>query len=341
MFINRRGFTLAEVLASLLALGVIVLAAQSLIMMANRFLYQSQETLVSMKDSSFMNNYICSKFTNPITVQKNSTRSYFYNSSSNQYEQVSSTNNEPATLSYPLLKYSQGAPGGSSYTTPILSSPNVTHSAVTSFLNSTGFTGQLKAHLNDKFGGSVSRNFKSQYYDIYADSHTLITFMAHVDKPSSLPTAVDMNKLGTITESDGKGMIIATRCIKNSTSQGSHGEYLNQYNYKLGSIVDSSDLPSTEQPVENALYILEGLKHRPFYFPSNTEGKNKIKCCDIDSSSTTFTASNTTDCKSLESYTPITYIIKFASEGGQLGTDASNTIRGYQKSLEAFFISNT
>ena len=49
MFLDRRGFTLGEVLASLIALGIIALTVQSLILFANNFLNQQETVLSSLE----------------------------------------------------------------------------------------------------------------------------------------------------------------------------------------------------------------------------------------------------------------------------------------------------
>lgn len=342
-FLNRRGFTFIEVLASLISLGIVVLAAQSLIMISNRFMVRSDVDFSSMQDVSFMNDYMCLKFTLPVFVQVDRTRSFHYDHINKKYTKISLGDEEinPATLSYPLL-----SKNNKNFETPELDSNHplgpVSHTAVREFLNGdfkdSTKNKRLRAHLDDKIAtgadtsdvGNVARDYKSKYYDVYADTHTLITFM--VDPSDADMSSTEMAKLGRISKSDGHGIIFASRCIKKEEGPGDIGAYLKEHEvHSLGSVIDETDNVSDLKTEETALYILEGLKYRPFYFQDHAENKDKIKCCDVSAAVSTIEKTTTGHCSNMEDWIPVTYVIRFASEGGELGSDANDAIVNLDK----------
>lgn len=354
MILNRRGFTLGEVLASLIALGIITLTVQSLMLVANNFLSQQSSSMSSMQERTFFSKLICHKFRRPVFVNQNPSRSFTYDPDAISYakgREVRPTewgapepNPEqgPATLSVPLLGHSQNPEN--------LSVPD--HPAVKTFFQNisnsnlvatgTGDTGKVfRAHIDDEANsfsdivGGGSRNYHSQFYDIYADDHTLPTFMVKQGEE-------DGSKLGKVSE----GFIYASRCIKNHTDPSTPGSFI-----EIGgdspkySIIDRTDNSSmTEDKVlATALYVLEQ-KWRPFYFPDSSKpAKDQIRCCNIEAftAGTPFDVSenSATTCQNLEKYTPIIYVIKISSDGSALEDliSGNDSLGGYVQNSASEF----
>ena len=292
---GAKGFTMAEVLASLISLGVVVMSAQSVLMASNTFLHQSQDTFESMSSRNHINDYICSYFHEPPFVQQNPKESFYYNSDNETYVQVGSANNSPATLSYPFLDHSDSSFSAVSG-----------HSAVSTFTNSANLT--IDKHIDDEANASQTvesgaRGFQSKFYDIYANSHTVINLSA---KPKDESFNTDSMRLKGLGELENN-VIIASRCIKNAVGPSDLGKFISS---TKRSVIDSTDGASGQQD-QTALYILDGLRHRPFYFPKK-EGYKKIQCCDIDALNNGVL--DNTKCELLEDYTPIAYVIKISSQ---------------------------
>ena len=328
---RERGFTMAEVLASLISLGVVVMSAQSVLMASNTFLHQSQDTFEAMESRNHINDYICSYFHAPPFIQQDPTKSFYYKNG--KYIQVGGDNNKPATLSYPLLSKSDSSENFSS----------TGHSAVSTYVNGSNFS--TKEHLkkdgtqgdkanNVKLLNSTnkSRSYESKFYDIYANSHTIINLSVQPADNSINTAGRQPNSLGSLEDKKGN-IIIASRCIENKVSASAEGQFVEA---GQGSILDSTAVDYVEPA---SLYVLEGLKYRPFHFPDNS-GHEKIKCCDIDPSLLgSDDEIQETNCKTLKDYTPVAYVIKISSEKG--GTSlfdlmAENKIGTGATSEEAF-----
>ncbi len=348
MFSDRRGFTLGEVLASLIALGIIALTVQSLILVANNFLSQQGSSISSLQEQTFVSKLMCHKFRRPIFVEEDASRSFIYAPGEDSYKKRHEANNrtkKPATLSIPLLEDSQNFPGGLKVDTE--------HPAVETFLQGSWITKDttinaghsnniLRAHINDKApnfnsidGAGGSRNYLSLFYDIYADSHTLPTFMVHRTEEDQ-----DLDKkLGTISE----GFIYAARCVKNiggdKVTPNHFIEIEGKYpKYSIIDPSDKSDMTSKEMTA-TALYVLEQ-GWRPFYFPRQAEVKNQVLCCDIGSFNTStpikFNGSvKPSRCETLEKYTPIVYVMKISS-GSNDDYVEDEILEGAGKNVEAY-----
>ena len=370
MILNRRGFSLGEVLASLIALGIIALTVQSLILVAHNFLSQQSSSMSSLEEQTFFSKLVCHKFQRPVFVEQNLKRSFTYNPGAPgtppAYQKRSNAKPDPkqnpATLSVPLLGGSQN-PSGLSVNG---------HPAVQSFLTNLDSSGGLtasfgdtdkifRAHINDEAahfnnvdGASGSHSYYSQFYDIYADNHTLPTFMVKQAEQ-------DTSKLGVVSE----GFIYASRCIKNDVNPSGNGDPASFIEIKGDipkySIIDRTDNSNmnNDEVLATALYVLEQ-KWRPFYFPGQEKTKNKVICCDISQ----FDRPNTitlgppptppasltipTGCANLEKYTPIIYVIKISSDKGKLedlisGTDSNNSndsLEGYIQNNVSRFVNN-
>ena len=331
MFLDRRGFTLGEVLASLIALGIIALTVQSLILFANNFLNQQEGTLSSLEEQVFFSNMLCSKFQRPVFAEYDPSRSFKYDPSDESYQKRSNDRpdpkKDPAVFSVPLLDKSK----------PVSNKIELSvagHGAVNTFLkdeltmatNPNDTSKVLRAHIDDKtssFGNldnvSGNHNYYSQFYDIYTDDHTLPTFMVKQTENSDV-------QLGVISD----GFIYASRCIKNEVADSTAGSFIEiEGKNPKYSIIDTTDQDMSEEEIKaTALYVLEQ-KWRPFYFPSQDHAKNKVLCCDISSynSSTAIKFNGGTappHCKTLEKYTPIIYVISISSRD----SDADKLVQG-------------
>ncbi len=345
MILNRKGFTLGEVLASLIALGIITLTVQSLILVANNFLSQQSSSMSSLQEQTFFSKLICHKFQRPVFVEQDRSRSFEYHPYDGFYKKKKNTrpnpNHNPATLSVPLLDKSN--------TTGIsnLGSSLSEHPAVQAFLNTalTFATNKddtnkvLRAHINDKANidpleienASGSHDYNSLFYDIYADNHTLPTFMVK-------QTEEDGIRLGKVSE----GFIYASRCIKNGKANlGTEGSFISiEGKYPTYSIIDRIDKNNMNDDgiLATALYILEQ-KWRPFYFPDQAKVKDQVICCNITQFNrpTTITLGNSptptipAGCGNLETYTPVIYVIKISSDGGALEDliPANDSLEGF------------
>ena len=343
MFLDHRGFTLGEVLASLIALGIIALTVQSLILFANNFLNQQEATLSSLEEQVFFSNMLCSKFQRPVFAEYDPSRSFVYNpdSSGESYKKRSDTRpdpkEDPAVFSVPLLDKSKPISGKIEISV-------TDHPAVKTFLkdNLTIGTGPndkskvLRAHIDDEAntfnnldGETGNHNYYSQFYDIYTDDHTLPTFIVRQTEGN--------NVLGTISD----GFIYASRCIKNEENKNNAGSFIEiEGKSPKYSIIDSTDKDMSEEEIKaTALYVLEQ-RWRPFYFPSGS--KNKVICCDIDqylaSSANAIKLDSSgnppSNCKTLEKYTPIIYVISISS-GNADDSAVENDVWG-NKSLEGY-----
>lgn len=339
MFLDRRGFTLGEVLASLIALGIIALTVQSLILFANNFLNQQDAALSSLEEQVFFSNLLCHKFQRPVFAEYDSSRSFMYNPNAESYKKRSDNRpdpaEDPAVFSVPLLDKSKPISGKIEL--------SVTgHGAVNTFLKAKLTMGSptdnskvLRAHINDKtsnftnlHGLSGTHNYYSQFYDIYTDDHTLPTFMVRQTEDHDFT-------LGIISD----GFIYASRCIKNEVASGTAGSFIEiEGKNPKYSIIDTTDQDMSEEEIKaTALYVLEQ-RWRPFYFPSGN--KNKVICCDIDQ----YPSSNVikldssgnppSNCKTLKKYTPIIYVMRLSS-GETFGTSVENAVFG-NKSLEGY-----
>ena len=350
MILDRRGFTLGEVLASMIALGIIALTVQSLILFANNFLNQQGTALSSLEEQTLFSRLICNKFQKPVFAAYDPTRSFKYKPDDQSYVKRSSSNRpdpseDPAVFSVPLL-------AKSSYdaTDTTIQNLSVTgHSAVNTFLKAAltvsksvnDSTKVLRAHIGDEAatfnkvdGANGDHDYHSQFYDIYADDHTLPTFMVRQSKSDGV--------LGQISD----GFIYASRCIKNEVDPADPGSAPgtfieiggNSPDYSIIDRTDNSDMPEDEI-LATALYVLEQ-KWRPFYFPKQELTKNKVVCCDIsdaDAANIQFLPTDTlppTNCKTLEQYTPIIYVINVSSDGDGVEKEilGNNSLEGYAQS---------
>ncbi|MDE0151632.1 MAG: hypothetical protein OXK80_03930 [Bdellovibrionales bacterium] len=356
MTLNHRGFTLGEVLASLIALGIIALTVQSLMLVANNFLSQQSSAMSSMQEQTFFSKLICHKFQRPVFVNQNPKRSFKYDPDDSagplylkRADARPNPEQKPATLSVPLLGHSNS----------ISSLSASGHSAVQTFLTTELTTPAdeddhsqaLRAHINDKAasfsdivgGGSRNHNYHSQFYDIYADDHTLPTFMVKQGEESGI-------RLGKVSE----GFIYASRCIQNGKGNlGNGGSFI-----EIGgaspkySIIDRTDNSAItdDDVLATALYVLEQ-KWRPFYFPKQDKAKNEVICCDISAfdSTTSITLGTSTsspsipgNCANLENYTPIIYVIKISSDGSAFENliSGNDSLAGYVQNSLSEFISH-
>ena len=357
MVLDRRGFTLGEVLASLIALGIIALTVQSLMLVASNFLSQQSSSMSSMEERIFFSKLICHKFRRPVFVEQNPSRSFDYSTGTgaSYIKQKNLRPTDPATLSVPLLGKSDSI-GSLVPTSPPPAIVNTHHPAVQAFLSAElmpiptdkdDHSKVLRAHINDKAatfsnidGASGSHNYHSQFYDIYADDHTLPTYMVKQGEDDGI-------KLGKVSE----GFIYASRCIKNHVDKGVPGSFIDiEGDSPKYSIIDRADGDMSEGEVlATALYVLEQ-KWRPFYFPEQKKTKNKVICCDISQFDTTTSItlgagtppSIPGNCANLEKYTPIIYVIKISSDGGNLENliPGNNSLEGYVQNNASGFVNN-
>ena len=335
---HQRGFTIGEVIAVMISLSVISLSASTLILLTKRFSAKQQNTVYSLEAKNRLINNFCSRFQNSSIIQIDRSKSFTYNpnggtGNNGEYAKIKQDGEgetRPAVLSFPL-----GANSNTNFTSP--SKPGgQTHSAVSGFLNGdfkqgscvktagTGTCGgsppsctpsssdtsckhktPTKAHVKDGCtSGCISgaQSYASKFYDVYADTHTIATYTVPVGNNPNV------GQFGQIAENTG--VILATRCVENkSDDSNSANRFLGS---EEGSVIDATDLSVSDQGThthynETALYILEGMKYRPFYFPDVTSPDGKIKCCDV-------TANNTIDnsaCDTLDQWTPITYFLRF------------------------------
>ena len=100
------------------------------------------------------------------------------------------------------------------------------------------------AHID--FAGNDPR-----YYKVYQDSHTIVRF--NMDSSSGV---------GQFTS----GYIFASRCLNHTNSAFSAYDKFRTFN------------PDAKK--KSALYILETLKKKPFYFPSTGKDTEALQCCD-------------------------------------------------------------
>ena len=363
MVLNRRGFTLGEVLASLIALGIIALAVQSLMLVANNFLSQQSSSMSSMEEHTFFSKLICHKFQRPVFVEQDPSRSFKYDPNDSEgplyLKKRDGRSNELATLSVPLLGHSNTS---SSITNPSGSITSLSvsgHTAVKTFLSTLAIPADeddhstaLRAHINDKAasfsnvdGASGSHDYHSLFYDIYADNHTLPTYMVKQGEDDGI-------ELGKISE----GFIYASRCVKNEVNPSGNGDPATfiaiDGDSPKYSIIDRTDNSAMgeDEVLATALYVLEQ-KWRPFYFPEQEKTKNKVICCDIDTfdSTTSITLgtesiipSIPSNCANLEKYTPIIYVIKISSDEGAVEDEilGNNSLEGYVQNSASNFVNN-
>ena len=304
---TQRGVSLPEILAAVIALAVIAMAVQSLLLLANQFLARQNVNFKSLQDTNFMDNLVCLRFSSPPFVQMNPSRSFYYSSSTSEYEKIDPTftSRPKATFAFPLLDKSKD---GETFPS--------SHTAAKNFINGDFTQNSGMVLLEDDNRGSNAlrtsgHEYKSKFYKVHADSHTLIHFTAGVEHSPH-------THIGHLKD-DPSNFIVATRCIENKEGNpAALNRFIdNKYLKGKGSVIDTTDpqMPTQEDHTASALYILEGLKVRPFYFPKAQKHADKIKCCNVDINSK-ITASG---CGSLREWTPITYLIKIASQGGHCG----------------------
>lgn len=323
----KKGFTLGETIASMISLAVVALAAQSLILVSNKFTAKSDRTLASMASQNEFHNMVCSHFKHPLAVQTDGTKSYSFDAANNKYIRVNKTKteNSQATLAFPVLEKNNKA----SNTITFNNSSDVQltasqaaikkvlkHPAVKSFL-SNSFDKRLQKTTNQTTAYPLTYTGHGmpgvKLYKIYADSHTLITY-----QPSLTDNSADF-PMGRIHA--GSGFIFAARCVKNAASNtDTEGSFIDK-DYSVGSILDITDVKLTEMSsisshfaANTALYVLN-LKYRPFYFPpsnNDTDAVKRIKCADVYAGA----AANEIEAAeghSLNTWTPVIYRIQFES----------------------------
>ena len=329
MLSNKKGFSLGEALASVIALGIISMTVQSLLLVSNSFLETQKTSFSALEERTALNHLVCYNLQHPIFVSSNPARSFSFSDSGTPTYKKHTDDLPKATLSVPLIGDEQKSTTGEIDTDKF----EITkHGAVKTFLGNlpkqteVGKTGEeqfpFKVHIEDNAsnfddldGVSGDHNYHALFYDIYADSHTLVSFQ---------PNLKAENRISYLGVIDQEGSIFATRCIKNNTNSTNVGEFIELTgdspkhsivdNFdKDGFTLDSQENPEAKEIMASALYVLEQ-KWRPFYFHKETAQRDKIKCCDITTASGTFTNTTTTDCKDLEKYTPITYVISIKTE---------------------------
>ena len=288
-----------DALAAMIALSLTAITAQSLILLVNQFLSQKKSSMQSMENKIKVNNMICNHFSEPIFVERNPKKTFEYDSDTNTYT-VLTEDLKKASMSVPMTGLFKKSASGTEF------NPSATSSGAIATLNNKGFlaadqtadgtsSGVFQAHVNDKapnFNGlndgsnSVSGNhdYLSQFFDLYSDSHTLVSYQVDMKKMN------DANGIGKIS----KGVIFASRC--NVLADGQHyyqtdadnkGSSID-YDHIRGdtSLTDSAwDALSEDKKKKNrtlyALYVLTN-PWRPFYFPSRNKAHAQVQCCNIE-----------------------------------------------------------
>ena len=113
-----------------------------------------------------------------------------------------------------------------------------------------------------------TKDNKATYYKVFQDSHTIVRLNFNTKKQPDNKASADGTPPTSLTDKYS-GYIFASRCVENS-KQSVHktagNKRLVTFNPKAKS--------------KSAMYILEVLEYRPFYFPfKKGENPEAIKCC--------------------------------------------------------------
>ena len=311
---RKKGLTLMDALAAMIALSLTAITAQSLILLVNQFLSQKQSSMQSMENKNKVNNMICNHFSEPIFIENNPKKTFAFDSDTSTYKALSE-NVKKASMSVPMT----GLFKNSSNTTTFNTAATSAASRERSTLGFGGFlaadqtadgtsSGVLKAHVNDKASNfnnlndgsnsvSGNHNYMSQFFDLYSDSHTLISYQVDMSKMN------DSTGVGEIN----RGVIFASRCSVWGlySGNGFKGGSLH-YDHNLGdtALGESAWSALSEDKKKksrtlHALYILNN-PWRPFYFPDRDKAPFQVQCCDTTS------ATEFKDDKPSQSEDPVT-----------------------------------
>ena len=355
---NKKGFTLMEAVASMIALGIVALSVQSLLLVTNNFFHKQKNSFASLENLVSINDMICSHFSEPIFVQHDPRSTFGFKSDTNTYRALALKSTETsipagyippekASLSFPLDKLINSN-GRFKWSLTLLSKfgqlgssrPSQDGNAVDDC------AGPVCARINDKTtnfnnlrDGSKrvpgSHNHLSQFYDVYSDTHTLVAFQVDLRGMEKASTMGNINK----------GTIFASRCGMKSDSSNPWKVESGRNERRLRTIMDSTNevrKKNADQSVleaADALFVLMN-PHRPFYFPEKKNSFAKIQCCDVRSHSiftdTDGNLDTVTGCKNLSESYPVTYAINIESMNvgefsgkGKDGILKDGSLKGY------------
>ncbi len=348
---NKKGFTLMDALASMIALGLIALTVQSLILLTNQFFHRKRASFGSLESRILINNMICNRFSEPVFVQLNPQRTFSFDSDTNTYTKLSLSGNlQKASFSVPLVDMVELSGTDTKVKSDYLAGEFIESIFIPDTdITTPGSSSPLRAHIDDKASNfsllqrdgntavQGSRDYLSQFYDLYSDTHTLVAYQ------------VDFQGIDSPMGSINKGVIYASRCAMLNPSAGVDREEWfgadENSTHRVRSIQDSShENTSPEKVVGNAFHVLEN-PWRPFYFPSKKDSYAKIQCCDIEALGSSLTDADPTQgdwdgvgngsiCKSLKWAYPVTFAINIES------LDIKD-IAADDKSMNGFFQNHT
>ncbi len=261
--LNCHGFSILELIISAGALGFFAILVQSMLVLGHSFTKSQQNLFESFQNTRLIKQNICianSSFKN-INVDPN--QSYTKEDKLCQDNTLSSCAIKKDANGNNVLDLEGNPVYIKQYTRTYSKLPSASESEVTPLLRL--YIGNLSSEANfkninitkDSIDNRINENnieFKDEqpYYKVYQNSHTIVKVIMDISHGGS----------GFVS-----GYIFASRCLNHIKSTHSAYDDFTTFN------------PNTKQ--KSAMYILEVLKKKPFYFPS-TSGEEVLKCCNAN-----------------------------------------------------------
>ena len=261
-FLNCHGFSILEVIISAGALGFFAILVQSMLVLGHSFTKSQQNLFESFQNTRLIKQNICianSAFKN---TNVDPSRSYTKKDKLCQDNTLSScaikkdakgnnvldSESNPVYIKQYTRTYSKLPPA--SDVKPLLGLHIGDLSSEANFKNI-----NIKKESVDNRINENNIEFKDEqpyYYKVYQDSHTIVKVIMDISHGGS----------GFVS-----GYIFASRCLNHIKSTNAAYDKFTTFN------------PKAKQ--KSAMYILEVLKKKPFYFPS-TSGEEVLKCCNTN-----------------------------------------------------------
>ncbi len=278
---SRKGFSLVEVIISLLTIALLGLLIQSTLIIAQSFRVSQSNEFETRGLVNMVQKIVCLSNTSFKISNLNFSKTYYMNDQ-----------DVDGIFSRTYTKVGNVLP---SDTIPIMSlNVEGAYSEERSF-----FTGNqgLDELLADKTEESEHNRYisyadeKAVFYKVFQDSHTLGKININSDD---------------LEGNFQSGYIFASRCVPNEDASL----------YKAGGFVGTFDPRALKK---SALYILQEMEYRPFYFPGDgITAEELVRCCRD--------GSVPGDCKSISEYVPRIYIIGIGPATGSSGNSVASFV---------------
>ena len=315
---NKHGLSLLELVISAGALGFFILLIQSMLVLGHSLKASQKNLFESFQNARMIKQSICTVNISFKSININPTQSY-----TTTEENLCKTEDSPSkdlkTCEKQkddkgrIIKDANGKPqyirqysrsyeklGKKNTAKPIIGLYVADLSSEPNFKKINNISKSSKNTKIDPENVEFNNGGKALYYKVYQDSHTMVRI--NVDMSAQGETQGEI--LGSKIKS---AYIFASRCLNHTNKEhAAHNKF-------------STFHPEAKK--KSALYILETLKKKPFYFPSTKTGSEAevIKCCKTeDSGGTAETDTAPKECEpASKQWTPRIYVIyldKFVPE---------------------------